>query len=51
MGDRAYTQKVIEAYKLLKTHFSKIKHIGRNTAPAIMDMVEVDGVDQQNIGN
>ena len=46
MGDHAYTQKITKACKL-----PKIKHIGRNTAPVIMYMAEVDGVDQQNIGN
>ena len=51
MGDHAYTRKVTEACKLLKIQSSKIKHIGRNTAPAIMDMAEVDRVDQKNIGN
>ena len=51
MGDHAYTWKITEVHKLIKIHSSKIKHIGRNTVPGIMDMAEVDGVDQQNIGN
>ena len=51
MGEHVYTWKITEVCKLLKIDSSKIKHIGRNTAPAIMDMAEVDRVDQQNIGN
>ena len=51
MGDHACTQKITEAYKLLKIRSSKIKYIERNTTPTIMDMAEVDGVDQRNIGN
>ena len=51
MGNHVYTRKTTETCKLLKIHSSKIKHIRRNTAPVIMDMVEVDGFYQRNIGN
>ena len=51
MGNHLYKRKIPETCKLLKIHSSKINHTERNTAPAIMDMAEVDRVDQQNIGN
>ena len=51
MGDHLYTRKITDACKLLKIYPTNIKRIGRNTAPVIMDMAEVDGIDHKNIGN
>jgi hypothetical protein len=51
MAVGVYTKKWEGCFKALKIVSKKIHHVGRNTAPLIMDSEEVCGMDQRNIGN
>ena len=51
MHKGAYTKKITMCLKALGISSRKKEHIGRDTAPAIMDMEEVCGLDQRNMGN
>ena len=51
MHKGAYTKKITMCLKALGISSKKKEHIGRDTAPAIMDIEEVCGLDQRNMGN
>ena len=51
MNKGAYTKKITNCLKSLGITSNKKEHIGRDTAPAIMDIEEVCGLDQRNMGN
>ena len=51
MNKGVYTKKVTNCLKALGIASRKKEHIRRDTAPAIMDLEEVCGLDQRNMGN
>ena len=46
-----YTKKITDCLQELGIPSKKKEHFGRNTGPAIMDVEEVCGLDQRNMGN
>ena len=51
MQKSTYTKKITACFEALGISSSKREHWGRNTAPAIMDLDEVCGLEQRNMGN
>ena len=51
MQKGTYSKKIAKCLKELGITSSKREHLGRDTAPAIMDVEEVCGLEQRNMGN